>query len=64
MKTENNKDLFFPGKMYEYYIEWFNTTNGKTCKNNFTGQTAFEDALSWGKKNLENFNLEMVRLLK
>ncbi len=27
----------------------------------FKGATAYEDAIAWGKANLENFNLDMIK---
>jgi hypothetical protein len=27
----------------------------------FDGTTAYEDAVAWGKANLENFNLDMIK---
>ena len=26
----------------------------------FTGKNSFDDAVNWGKSNLENFNLDMI----
>lgn len=50
--------------MKEYYIiEYLN------CKKNFQkesvqfqGPHAYEEAVKWGKENLENFNLDMVKV--
>jgi hypothetical protein len=52
-------------KMKEHYIiEYLN------CKKNFQkdavqfqGPQAFEEAVLWGKKNLENFQLDMIRVV-
>ena len=51
--------------MEEYYIiEYLN------CKKNFQkdfvqfqGQHSYEEAVKWGKENLENFNLDMVKVV-
>jgi hypothetical protein len=29
----------------------------------FEGTTAYEDAIVWGKTNLENFNLDMIKYI-
>lgn len=50
--------------MKEYYIiEYLN------CKKNFQkdfvqflGQNAYQEAVKWGRENLENFNLDMVKV--
>ena len=48
----------------QYIIEYLN------CKKNFQkdsvqfqGPCAYEKALAWGKENLENFNLDMIRVV-
>jgi len=51
--------------MEEYYIiEYLN------CKKNFQkdsvqfhGPHAYEKAVTWGQENLENFNLDMIKLV-
>ncbi|HQT24024.1 hypothetical protein [Daejeonella sp.] len=47
----------------KYIIEYLN------CKKNFQkdsvqfqGPSAYEKALAWGKENLENFNLDMIKI--
>ena len=47
-----------------YIIEYLN------CKKDFQkdsvqfkGTQAFEEAVLWGKKNLENFNMDMIQLV-
>ena len=47
-----------------YFIEYLN------CKKNFQkdsvqfqGPNAYELAIEWGKKNLENFQLDMIRVV-
>ena len=48
----------------QYIIEYLN------CKKNFQkdsvqfqGSYGYEQAVKWGKENLENFNLEMIRVV-
>jgi hypothetical protein len=47
-----------------YIIEYLN------CEKNFQkdfvqfqGRHAYEDAVKWGKKNLENFHLDMIKVV-
>ena len=47
-----------------YIIEYLN------CKKNFQkdsvqfqGKQAYEEAVTWGKKNLENFHLDMIKVV-
>lgn len=47
-----------------YIIEYLN------CKKNFQkdsvqfkGTQAYEEAVTWGKKNLENFHLDMIKVV-
>ena len=47
-----------------YIIEYLN------CKKNFQkdsvqfkGTHAYEEAVTWGKKNLDNFNMDMIQLV-
>ena len=47
-----------------YIIEYLN------CKKNFQkdsvqfqGPHAYEEAVLWGKKNLENFNMDMIKVV-
>lgn len=47
-----------------YIIEYLN------CKKNFQkdsvqfqGPHAYEDAVKWGMKNLENFNMDMIKVV-
>ncbi len=45
-----------------WYIEYLNKDkNFKKSKKTFKGETSYEDAIIWGKKNLENFNLDMIK---
>ena len=48
----------------QYIIEYLN------CKKNFQkdslkfqGVRAYEKAVAWGKENLENFNLDMIKVV-
>ena len=44
----------------KYYIEFLNKKKGfKRDKKEFS---SYEDAIAWGRKNLENFNSDMVRM--
>jgi hypothetical protein len=46
-----------------YYIEYLNKDNNHQLeKKYFTGTNAYSDCVEWGKKNLENFNMDMVRM--
>lgn len=47
-----------------YIIEYLN------CKKNFQkdfvqfqGTHAYEDAVKWGKENLENFNIDLIKVV-
>jgi hypothetical protein len=46
-----------------YYIVFLNKDKGFTVdKVYFTEQEAYEDCVNWGRENLENFNLDMVKI--
>jgi hypothetical protein len=46
-----------------YYIEFLNKDKGfKVDRVNFTGHDSYEDCVRWGRLNLENFNLDMVKI--
>ncbi len=46
-----------------YYIVFLNKDKGfKVDRVNFTGYEAYEDCVRWGRENLENFNLDMVKI--
>jgi hypothetical protein len=46
-----------------YYIDFLNKDKGfKVDRVTFTGYEAYEDCVRWGRENLENFNLDMVKL--
>ena len=46
-----------------YYIDFLNKDKGfKVDRVNFTGHEAYEDCVRWGQENLENFNLDMVKI--
>lgn len=51
--------------MENCYIDFLNSKNGfKEERKWFSGPNAFEDAVSWGKLNLENFHIDMVKYTK
>lgn len=53
MKNDNNET---------YYISYLNKDDKfKPTDKEFTGENAFEDAVKWGRKNLDNFNTDMVK---
>lgn len=43
-------------------ILWFNSSAQKVETKIFEGLYAFEDAIAWGRKTLENFNVDMVHI--
>ena len=46
-----------------FYIEYLNKANNfREERKKFTGKNAEEKAVKWGKKNLDNFTEEMVRI--
>jgi len=48
--------------MNKCYIEYLNASqNFQKDIVYFEGATAHEDALAWGKANLNNFNLDMIK---
>ena len=48
--------------MNKYYIEYLNASkNYQKDIVYFEGENAYEDALNWGKANLDNFNLDMIK---
>lgn len=52
--------------METYYIEFLNKEKNfardrKIFKNKDT-QKSFNDAIKWGKKNISNFHLDMIRI--
>jgi len=50
-------------KTETYYISFLNKAKGFIeDKKVFTGKNAYENAEKWGKKNLDNFNLDMINL--
>ncbi|MCX8482559.1 MAG: hypothetical protein ORN50_03190 [Crocinitomicaceae bacterium] len=45
------------------YIEYLNKDKGfKVDKISFTGTNAHQDCVRWGRENLGNFNLDMVKI--
>jgi len=47
--------------MNKCYIEYLNASkNFKVDVVYFEGATAYDDAINWGKVNLENFNRDMI----
>jgi hypothetical protein len=50
--------------MNKCYIEYLNASqNFQKDIVYFEGTTAYEDAIVWGKTNLENFNLDMINYI-
>lgn len=50
--------------MNKCYIEYLNASqNFQKDTIYFEGATAYEDAIAWGKANLENFNLDMIKYI-
>ena len=50
--------------MSKCYIEYLNASqNFQKDIVYFEGETAYEDAIAWGKTNLENFNLDMIKYI-
>jgi len=48
--------------MERYYIEYLNASkNFQRDIIYFEGENAHEDAVAWGKINLENFNLDVIK---
>lgn len=49
-------------KIEETYIEYLNKDkNFQEDKKVFKGKDAYEQAVKWGRENLENFNMDMVK---
>jgi len=45
-----------------HYIEFLNKDkNFQKDKIEFPGENGFQDAIKWGRENLEKFNIEMIR---
>ena len=56
MKTLNNTNQDI------CYIEYLNAKKGFRMDHvKFTGENAYDDAEKWGRANLKNFNLDMIR---
>lgn len=55
----------FEGYVFSFdvcYIEYLNKEKGlKKDKKFFSGANAFKNAVLWGRKNLENFHIDMIR---
>ena len=48
--------------MITYFIEYLNASNNfQKDIIYFKGVNAYEDAKTWGKTNLDNFNLDMIK---
>lgn len=46
-----------------YYIEYLNKDKGfKIDRITFTGPNAHQDCVRWGQENLENFNLDIIKI--
>ncbi len=43
-----------------YSINYFNSKSKKVELKTFEGKNAFEDAMHWGKNNLENFIDDLI----
>ena len=64
LKNATNWDEFKNGGDVNetIYIEYLNKKKGfQKDKKVFNGVNAYEEAVKWGRKNLENFNLDMIR---
>lgn len=49
-------------KKQKLYIEFLNKKkNFRSDVKRFTGANAFDQATIWGEKNLENFNVDMIK---
>lgn len=49
-------------RIEETYIEFLNKDkNFQKDKKVFRGEDAYDQAVEWGRKNLENFNMDMVK---
>lgn len=45
-----------------FFIAFLDKSKGfQETQKLFEGKTAFEDAKKWGRENLENFNIDMIR---
>ena len=48
----------------QYIIDYLNSKkNFQKDSEQFQGSNAYETAVAWGKENLENFNLDMIRVV-
>ena len=48
----------------QYIIDYLNSKkNFQKDSEQFQGPCAYEKAVTWGKENLENFNLDMIRVV-
>jgi hypothetical protein len=46
-----------------WYIDYLNKEDHfRQARKTFTGDDAYEQAEAWGRQNLENFNLDMIKL--
>jgi hypothetical protein len=46
-----------------YYIEFLNKDKGFMIDTiTFNGPNSYKDCINWGQQNLENFNLDMVKV--
>lgn len=50
--------------METYYIKYFSAKEKKVTEAIFIGVNAFQDAVNWGKNNLENFNTDLIQKSK
>lgn len=56
-------DPNYYSKMQTHFIEYLDSKNNfQKTKKEFKGENSYENALKWGKKNIPNFNSDMVRM--
>jgi len=59
-----SKDLkeYLPSSNYK--IIYFENKSQSIIERIFKGKIAYIKAINWGKKNLENFNYDLIQLIK
>ena len=50
-------------KEQNYQITYFSNSEQRVVTKIFTGPEAFNQAVSWGEANLENFNADLINLV-
>ena len=45
----------------KYKIIWFNSKAQRVEEKIFEGETAFEDAINWGRSTLTNFSTDLIQ---